>query len=295
MTKLNFRQIDYSRDLPQVIDLLAKNLDSKITEEFFRWKHYDNPIGKSYGLLALDKENIVALRMFMFWKFYNPVNQQFVCAIRPVDTVTDVKYRGKGLFKKLTLQGLEECKNEYDFIFNTPNVNSRPGYFKMGWSVLENIDFFKIGIVNLFKETMEYEEANVNSGKFLAPKIPHEIFTTTKSSDFLSWRYKDPEYKVADFEEEGNYIIYKRISIKGLPFIMIFEMLGDSSYFSRMIRALCRKNKTPLVYYYKSKEFDSIRFIKTFNRVKPVVVLKEANSEAHKDINFSLGDLESKL
>ncbi|MEO6122953.1 MAG: GNAT family N-acetyltransferase, partial [Ilumatobacteraceae bacterium] len=41
---------------------------------------------------------------------------------------------GRGLFRSLTLLGLEEMTAErVDFVFNTPNSQSRPGYLKMGW------------------------------------------------------------------------------------------------------------------------------------------------------------------
>lgn len=292
---MNFRPIDYQKDLPEVVKLINMNLDPEMTEEFFKWKHYENPFGRSYGLVALDNEKIIGLRMFMFWRFANPLKGDNVLAIRPVDTVTDVNYRGRGLFKKLTLQGIEECSGKYDFIFNTPNENSRPGYIKMGWESYEKIGHFKIGVVNLFKQGMNYEEVTNVPEKLLKPKTPHDIYSTKKSIDFLSWRYRDPQYRVAAFEEDGCYVIYKIILVKGLPFVLVLELLGDSSYFKRMLRAVCKKNKTPMVYYYNSKEFEAVEFIKTFSRAKPVVVLKEANRDIFRNFNFSLGDLEGKL
>src|SRR5690606_29942836 len=95
---------------------------------------------------ATDNGKIVALRMFMFWKFHNSVENKSVIAIRPVDTVVDYNYRGQGLFKKLTLKGLEACKGRYDLIFNTPNENSLPGYLKMGWEY-KNPKYFKVGMI----------------------------------------------------------------------------------------------------------------------------------------------------
>ena len=292
---MNFRSIDYENDLPEVIKLININLDPGMTENFFRWKHYENPFGISYGLVALDNEKIIGLRMFMFWEFLSPLIGNNARAIRPVDTVTDMNYRGRGLFKKLTLEGINQCSGKYDFIFNTPNENSRPGYLKMGWESYEKIGNFKIGVVNLFKQGMSFEEVNTFSENLLKPKMPYDIYSTRKSMEFLSWRYRDPQYRVAAFEEDGCYVIYKTILIKGFPFVMVFELLGDGSCFKRMIRAVCKRNKTPMVYYYDSKEFEAVEFIKTFTRANPVVVLKEANREIFRNFNFSLGDLEGKL
>ena len=292
---MNFRLIDYENDLPEIIKLININLDPEMTEHFFRWKHYENPFGISYGLVALDNEKIIGLRMFMFWEFTNPFKGNYARAIRPVDTVTDMNYRGRGLFKKLTLQGIRECRDNYDFVFNTPNENSRPGYVKMGWESYEKIRHFKIGVVNLFRQGMNYKEITKVPEKLLKPKTPYDIYSTKKSIEFLSWRYRDHQYKVAAFEEVGCYVIYKIISVKGIPFVLVFELLGDSSYFKKMLRAVCKKNKTPMVYYYDSKEFEAVEFIKTFSRAKPVVVLKEANRDIFRTFSFSLGDLEGKL
>ena len=58
-------------------------------------------------------------------------------AVRAVDTATHPDYQGMRLFTKLTLGALDALRNEgVDFVFNTPNDQSRPGYLKMGWSVV---------------------------------------------------------------------------------------------------------------------------------------------------------------
>ena len=58
-------------------------------------------------------------------------------AVRAVDTATDPDYQGRGLFTRLTLQAIDELRAEgVDFVFNTPNDQSRPGYLKMGWQVV---------------------------------------------------------------------------------------------------------------------------------------------------------------
>ena len=57
-------------------------------------------------------------------------------AVRTVDTATDPDYQGRGIFTKLTMHALDEMRaDDVDFVFNTPNDQSRPGYLKMGWQV----------------------------------------------------------------------------------------------------------------------------------------------------------------
>ncbi len=98
----------------------------------FHWKHRDNPFGSSPMWIAIDGGRIVAVRVFMRWEFIR--NGEVVKAVRAVDTATHPDYQGKGLFTALTLQGLGELEAEgVEFVFNTPNAKSRPGYLKMGW------------------------------------------------------------------------------------------------------------------------------------------------------------------
>ena len=122
-------------DLPAIIELLRISLGDGSTEKslaFWEWKHLANPAGPSPVLVAEDAGRIVGVRAFMRWTWQSP--SRTYRALRAVDTATHPDYRGRGIFKKLTLQLLEERKAAGDdFIFNTPNAQSRPGYLKMGW------------------------------------------------------------------------------------------------------------------------------------------------------------------
>jgi hypothetical protein len=71
----------------------------------------------------------------MRWNF--TAGGRVYTAIRPVDTATRADCRGQGIFPALTKHGLADARNRgIDFMFNTPNAMSRPGYLKMGWSLL---------------------------------------------------------------------------------------------------------------------------------------------------------------
>jgi hypothetical protein len=61
-------------------------------------------------------------------------------AVRAVDTATHPDYQGRGIFKLLTLRALDELADEgVAFVFNTPNDQSRPGYLKMGWELVDRL------------------------------------------------------------------------------------------------------------------------------------------------------------
>ncbi|CCG01318.1 GNAT family N-acetyltransferase [Blastococcus saxobsidens] len=97
------------------------------------WKHEGNPFGPSPRWVAAQGDRIVAVRIFLRWQFVTPAGGA-QAAVRAVDTVTDREFRGQGLFRRLTLQALDDMAREgVDFVFNTPNDLSRPGYLSMGW------------------------------------------------------------------------------------------------------------------------------------------------------------------
>ncbi|MEO8692725.1 MAG: GNAT family N-acetyltransferase [Acidimicrobiales bacterium] len=99
---------------------------------FFDWKHRQSPFGASPAWVAVDGERIVGFRTFLRWEFDQ--DGQVRRAVRAVDTATHPDYQGKGIFSALTRAGLDAMHEDgVDYVFNTPNENSRPGYLKMGW------------------------------------------------------------------------------------------------------------------------------------------------------------------
>lgn len=125
-------------DRPAVLELCRVALgwgDDPRFEQLFRWKHDTNAFGPSYAWVATEGARVVGLRMLMRWEFVR--NGQVVRAVRAVDTATHPDHQGRGLFTAMTLAALERCEHEgVEFVFNTPNDKSRPGYLKMGWQVV---------------------------------------------------------------------------------------------------------------------------------------------------------------
>lgn len=126
-------------DRPAVLDLLADSLGWDRDEtfaEFFHWKHVENPFGASPAWVAVEDKTIVGFRTFLQWRFEHP-DGRTRRAVRAVDTATSPAHQGRGIFRRLTLSAVEELTAEgIDFVFNTPNANSRPGYLRMGWSTV---------------------------------------------------------------------------------------------------------------------------------------------------------------
>lgn len=129
---------EYSRaDETAVVALLAESLawPDEIAVPFFRWKHEDNPFGRSPAWVAEVDGELAGFRAFMRWRFRD--GDATYRAVRAVDTVTSPHHRGGGVFRTLTEHGLDALRAEgVDFVFNTPNDQSRPGYLKMGWQLV---------------------------------------------------------------------------------------------------------------------------------------------------------------
>ena len=130
-------------DIDEIFDCCSVSLgwkDRDFDHALFRWKHETNPFGRSLIMVAETSSGIVAARPFMRWRFRR--GEATLTAARAVDTATRPEARGLGLFRELTMSGLEVLRGEtVDVIFNTPNDKSRPGYLKMGWEEVGRIPF----------------------------------------------------------------------------------------------------------------------------------------------------------
>jgi GNAT superfamily N-acetyltransferase len=128
-------------DEPRVLELLAASLGGGPAGErpsaFFRWKHLENPFGRSIMLVAEDGGRIVGLRAFMRWRF--TCEGRSIEAVRAVDTATHPDHQGRGIFSRLTREALDLMRGEIDLVFNTPNEKSLPGYLKMGWGIVGTV------------------------------------------------------------------------------------------------------------------------------------------------------------
>ena len=124
-------------DRDAVLQLLSASLGwvpDDLFDAFFSWKHEQNPFGPSPAWVAVDGDRVVGFRTFVRWEFDHPDGRPRR-AVRAVDTATHPDHQGRGIFRRLTMHGVDVMRAEgVDMVFNTPNAQSRPGYLRMGWS-----------------------------------------------------------------------------------------------------------------------------------------------------------------
>jgi len=208
-------------DIPAIVDLLKMSLGESLmpkSERYWRWKHIENPFGRSPVLLCFEGSVLIGVRAFMRWEWR--YNGRIYDAVRAVDTATHPDYQGKGIFKNLTLSLVKYCKEHgVQFVFNTPNEQSKPGYMKMGWEEAGRLPIwvniqrpFRI-LKNLITKPASNSIESTNNGlhKFLNESRVKALIEmqrsqtnpmiTNVSVPYLVWRYVD--VPVAQYEAIG--------------------------------------------------------------------------------------------
>lgn len=198
-------------DHPAILAMAGRALgwrEGEPNEALFRWKHLDGAFGPSPMWVAVDDGEIVGFRAFLRWAFEDHRGRR-VNAVRAVDTATDPSHQGLGIFTALTRHGLEvERARGTDFVFNTPNERSRPGYLKLGWQVVGRVPVAVV--VPSVGAARRMARARVPAAKWsepvevgrpasealdadLAPLLdslrPTDGLRTERSPAFLRWRY----------------------------------------------------------------------------------------------------------
>lgn len=184
---------------------LGKTVDDRY-RDFFRWKHAQNPFGRSFMWVGEIDGELAGFRAFLRWRFIAPDGSR-IEAVRAVDTATHPDFQGRGIFRALTLHALDEMRaEEIEFVFNTPNDNSRPGYLKMGWTIEGRVPVTvrPRSLGSLWRMAHARTAADnwslpVAVGQPLEPVVlsmPGETsvpavgrLVTDRTRDFLLWRY----------------------------------------------------------------------------------------------------------
>ncbi|SKC82947.1 GNAT family N-acetyltransferase [Ohtaekwangia koreensis] len=257
-------------DIPEIVSLLKLGLGESLlpkSEIYWRWKHQDNPFGKSLVLLAIDKNKIVGVRTFMRWKWRS--SNGIIEAVRGVDTVVHPDYQGNGMFGKLTLALIDHChKYEYGMLFSTPNKKSKRGYTKLGWAEAGKlpIQMKVIRPVSMMldvvlrkkarqKTTLKKDESisyylnNVGLAKLISLNnlLYGSNVITEHSAATLKWRYADvpvAEYHAAGVEDkELKALFFYRIkhTFAGTEFRITDVFFSDKKYVQNLKQILDSK------------------------------------------------------
>lgn len=217
-------------DIPAIVNLLKLSLGEGLMPksiDYWLWKHRLNPFGESPVLTCWEQGTLIGVRAFMRWDWIS--SGKTYKALRAVDTATHPDHQGKGIFKKLTLALVNHAtKSGEDFIFNTPNLQSKPGYLKMGWQAVGNLPivFSMQRPANVIRNFMGSRRKS--SPLFIGSSIDYYLdhprlqslvdehgrelgtmLRTHVSVPYLKWRYRDVPVAsyVAIGEEQSSELI----------------------------------------------------------------------------------------
>lgn len=277
MTDLSLRPVAPD-ELPAVAELLRISLakgEAPRSAEYMRWKHLESPFGPSPMWVATANDALVGLRAFQSWSWES--GHATLRAVRPVDTATHPEWRRRGIFKRLTLGMLEASRETYDFVYNTPNEQSRPGYLKMGW-----VDVAKLGLwwrpLRALRLASRLEQVRRGYASPVVPPLAddgsvarlvalpgldtflgalhanEQRLHTPRSRAYLTWRYLDipgfqyqARYRVRGIE--GAIVVYRRRARRGLDETSIVEVLVGAGRRSEedaraLLRAIARESES---------------------------------------------------
>jgi hypothetical protein len=199
----------------------------------------------------------------------------------------------------------------YQFVFNTPNKNSMPGYLKMGWKLAGRLPvavrFSKpLSMVRqlAFKRSLE------NISSFVESETPQQIlsrpdfqlvldqynatspgkFRTAHTVESLTWRYVDvpvAKYHVLAIWDDKNLaaaVFYRlKPSRAGLEMRVTDVIAAGEKKFSDFNPSIVKRAKEHGAFFITSSNFIGTRLLSAY--IGPQVTVRSIG-------DFSLGDLE---
>lgn len=162
--------------------------------DFWKNKHFKNPCGKSFFFGVFDNDNLIAMNAFMPMQFV--YKNKLYNVVESCESAVALDYRNRGIFSKI-IKYAEAwlASHNYDFIVGFPNINSYPGFMKLGWEVLAVMEHFG-KIVNLGQWIEEKKGSNIRP---LADSLL--LLNYLKSHFLVSFRnnYKISKMEINDF------------------------------------------------------------------------------------------------
>ncbi len=206
-------------DIPEIVNLLRISLGESMipkSEMLWKWKHIDNPFGKSPVLVAEEGGKICGVRAFLRWDFIH--HDSIIKACRAVDTAVHPDFQRRGIFKDLSLSLINQIHEDgIDLIYNTPNAYSAPGYIKMGWKKWGLLPL-KVSLhFTLGKKNTDHKKASWDLVSHLIQRLESSFSGGSTGSTFLkpgylAWRYIACPLFPYDYISDGkSYLLIYRL------------------------------------------------------------------------------------
>jgi GNAT superfamily N-acetyltransferase len=223
-------------DLLRVVELMASSLgDGSVprSEAFFRWKHLENPFGRSPIILAEEDGRLIGLRTMLRWELREGARR--LPLVRAVDTATHPDAQGRGIFRRLTLEAVRRLTAEgVAGAFNTPNPKSGAGYLKMGWRTLGRVRVHVRpalgGLAARLRSSRSWDVSDAETATLegvVASGLEASAdkrWRTARTPEYLRWRYVSvPGIRYGAAIEPGAVIVFRRRERRGLREVTVCE------------------------------------------------------------------------
>lgn len=223
------------------------------------WQFFKNN-NKNYVSIEFDNSNNKAAAIYATFGVTFKIESQELLGCQSLDTITDIDYRGKGLFVKLAKHVYHNAKNEgIALVYGFPNGNSIHGFkTKLEWDVLDSVPFLikplkssyftsRISFLNFLPNFKMSFLGYTNSNQYRieeAFSFPQEtnqlwkIFSkdikvaVQRNKKYLDWRYINKpleNYKIAHCYSKENvylgFIVYVVKEKHGGKIAYIMELI----------------------------------------------------------------------
>lgn len=247
--------------LKKYSELLSKVFPNtnKYSTDFLNWQYNLNPCGTVIGFDAFFGEELAAHYVTIPVEYIKD-NKKYK-GLLSLNTATNSKFQGKGLFTKLADKTYELAKNNgYQFVIGVANQNSTHGFIKkLGFQLVTPLD------------------AYIYIGDNKKTIVPNALFQSSMNEAAMNWRINNPSNSYL-FSDGFVYSVTDKKSIKAcLSTTKITQQKNNTSFLLKMTIGINNKPNT-------------IFKIKVPNKLKPSplnLIFKKLDPEFSLQINTS--------
>ncbi len=268
------------------------SLSEQAVYEMWEKKHYGNPLGDSLVFGAYTDGQLVGMNSFM------PVDYLYkgetLHLLQSCESGVIPEYQGKGIWSKLVEFAMNYIltNTSYKAVIGFPNYrNSYPGFKKMGWTTLTNMNnylivnnstaFSKIlssnklirfmgqisvaqrigvGIVGRQCKRYKFEEVCNNENEIVWNDCEH-VLSVAHSEELIDWKKRYKGLKTYNLKKNGEGLASCLFSIgefKGAP-VLVLEKLEVSAK-----STLSQKKAIALILRCIARQFPEIAFVRVW-------------------------------
>ncbi len=234
-----------------------------VKDSYAHWLYVLNPYGHARGVLV--RSNSTELPAAQYMTAPSPAwipGHGEVKALLSLNTATHPEHQRRGLFvKSAELTFSNAAKEGFSFVYGFPNVNSYPGFGRMGFSSMEQLQLMVrpiapwalvaggISVLRQWSAPSLIESRKEPSSSFTKsppPAVPENtnlkgVIHIPRTPALLNWRYtQHPTRRYYFFNAEGSLAIVRFMEIGTISVALIMDCIGDLTprFFKELWRTL---------------------------------------------------------